>query len=80
MSRPFGGGRGLDVQTGKVLRARLTPAHEDVIGWLRSLPGPVQATEEAGPTGFGLARAVQAAKARGWSPPRRGCCARPGTG
>jgi transposase len=54
-------GRGLDVQTGDVLRARLTPAHEQIIGWLRSLPGPVKATYEAGPTGFGLARALQAA-------------------
>jgi transposase len=54
-------GRGLDVQTGEVWRARLTPAHEEVIGWLRSLPGPVQATYEAGPTGFGLARALEAA-------------------
>lgn len=54
-------GCGLDVQTGEVLRARLTPAHEDVIGWLRSLPPPVKATYEAGPTGFGLARAVRAA-------------------
>jgi transposase len=51
----------LDVQTGEVLRARLTPAHEDVIGWLRSLPPPVKVTYEAGPTGFGLARAVRAA-------------------
>ncbi len=49
-------GCGLDVQTGEVLRARLTPAHEDVIGWLRLLPGPVAVTYEAGPTGFGLAR------------------------
>src|SRR3954462_3266690 len=54
-------GRGLDVQTGDVLRARLTPAHEQVIDWLRSLPGPVKATYEAGPTGFGLARALEAA-------------------
>src|SRR3954451_8930128 len=54
-------GRGLDVQTGEVLRARLTPAHDDVIAWLRSLPGPVKATYEAGPTGFGLARALEAA-------------------
>jgi transposase len=54
-------GCGLDVQTGEVLRARLTPAHEQVIDWLRSLPGPVKATYEAGPTGFGLARAVRAA-------------------
>ena len=51
----------MDVQTGEVLRARLTPAHEDVIGWLRSLPPPVKATYEAGPTGFGLARALEAA-------------------
>jgi transposase len=54
-------GRGLDVHTGEVLTARLTLAHEDVIGWLRSLPGPVKATYEAGPTGFGLARALEAA-------------------
>src|SRR3954447_10896452 len=54
-------GRGLDVQTGEVLRARLTPVHDDVIAWLRSLPGPIRATYEAGPTGFGLARALEVA-------------------
>jgi transposase len=54
-------GCGLDEQTGEVLRARLTPAHEDVVGWLRTLPGPLSVTYEAGPTGFGLARALQAA-------------------
>ena len=54
-------GCGLDCQTGEVLRTRLTPAHEDVIGWLSSLPQPVKATYEAGPTGFGLARALEAA-------------------
>jgi transposase len=53
--------RGLDVQTGEVLRARLTPAHEQIIDWLRALPGPVKVTYEAGPTGFGLARALEAA-------------------
>jgi transposase len=52
----------LDVQTGEVLRTRLTPAHEQIIDWLRSLPGPVTVTYEAGPTGFGLARALQAAR------------------
>jgi transposase len=51
----------LDEQTGEVLRSRLTPAHEQVIGWLRSLPGPVKVAYEAGPTGFGLARALQSA-------------------
>jgi transposase len=55
-------GCGLDVQTGEVLRTRLTPAHEQVIEWLRSLPGPVRVTYEAGPTGFGLARALAAAQ------------------
>jgi transposase len=54
-------GCGLDEQTGEVLRSRLTPAHEQVIGWLRSLPGPVKVAYEAGPTGFGLARALQSA-------------------
>jgi transposase len=38
------------------------PAHEQVIDWLRSLPQPVRATFQAGPTGFGLARALQAAR------------------
>jgi transposase len=50
------------VQTGEVLRTRLTPAHEQVIGWLRSLPEPIKVTYEAGPTGFGLARALAAAQ------------------
>ena len=54
-------GCGLDAQTGEVLRSRLIPAHEQVIGWLRSLPGPVKVAYEAGPTGFGLARALQSA-------------------
>jgi transposase len=35
---------------------RLTPDHGDVASWIRSLPGPVVVTYEAGPTGFGLAR------------------------
>jgi len=32
-----------------------------VVGWLAGLPGPVTAVYEAGPTGYGLARAVAAA-------------------
>src|SRR3954466_1676165 len=54
-------GCGLDEQTGEVLRSRLTPAHEQVIRWLQSLPGPVKVAYEAGPTGFGLARTLQSA-------------------
>jgi transposase len=47
---------GLDGQTGQLFERRLTPDHGEIIGWLRSLPGPVAVTYEAGPTGFGLAR------------------------
>jgi transposase len=47
---------GLDSVTGEVFKQRLLPASEVVIDWLRRLPGPVAATYEAGPTGFGLAR------------------------
>ena len=50
----------IDGVTGEVFRARLTPGHEEVIGWLRSLPEPCAVAYEAGPTGFGLARALTA--------------------
>ena len=52
---------GLDRETGEVSERRLTPAHRDVLGWIASLPGPVAVTYEAGPTGFSLARALEAA-------------------
>ena len=39
---------------------RLTPDHAEIIGWVRSLPGPAAVTYEAGPTGFGLARFLTA--------------------
>jgi len=55
---------GLDGQTGEVFKQRLVPASEVVIEWLRGLPGPVAATYEAGPTGFGLHRAITAAGLR----------------
>ena len=54
----------IDGVTGEVFRARLTPAYEDVVGWVRRLPGPSAAAYEAGPTGFGLARALAAASIR----------------
>ncbi len=54
----------IDGVTGEVFRARLTPDHEHVLGWVRGLPGPAAAVYEAGPTGFGLARALSAAGVR----------------
>lgn len=53
----------IDGQTGEVFRARLTPSHAEVCEWVGRLPGPCAVVYEAGPTGFGLARAVAAA---GW--------------
>jgi transposase len=47
--------------SGEVFRARLSGEPQAAIGWLRSLPGEVRAVYEAGPTGFGLARAARAA-------------------
>jgi len=55
---------GLDAVTAEVFKQRLVPAHEVVIEWLRGLPGPVAVTYEAGPTGFGLYRAITAAGIR----------------
>jgi transposase len=52
---------GLDGDTGEVFERRLTPDHREILEWMGSLPGPVAATYEAGPTGFGLARALMAA-------------------
>lgn len=55
---------GLDASTGEVFKQRLVPASEVVLDWVRSLPGPVAVTYEAGPTGFGLYRALTAAGIR----------------
>jgi hypothetical protein len=51
----------LDSVIGQVWSRRLPAATEAVLSWVRSLPGPLQVAYQAGPTGFGLARALQAA-------------------
>ncbi len=51
----------IDGVTGELVQERLVPDPEVVIGWVGSLPGPVAVTYEAGPTGFGLYRALVAA-------------------
>jgi transposase len=50
-----------EVRTGQVRKARLTPDYRSIIEWLRALVGPVEVAYEAGPTGYGLARAIIAA-------------------
>jgi transposase len=54
----------IDGATGELTQARLTPAHDHIRSWIRQLPGPVAVTYEAGPTGFGLYRALTAAGIR----------------
>jgi hypothetical protein len=54
----------IDTVTGEVRSQRLPPATEAVVAWTVSLPGPVAVAYEAGPTGFGLARALQVAGVR----------------
>lgn len=54
----------IDTATGELFKERLIPDNALVLDWLARLPGPVAVTYEAGPTGFGLARALTAARIR----------------
>jgi transposase len=54
----------IDGTTGELIKQRLVPDQRVVIDWVRGLPGPVAVAYEAGPTGFGLARALSAAGIR----------------
>jgi transposase len=47
--------------SGEVFKAQIAGPPGAAIEWLRTLPGPVRGVYEAGPTGFGLARAARAA-------------------
>jgi transposase len=48
----------VDAVSGELSRARFGGEIEPVVEWLAGLPGPVHAVYEAGPTGYGLARAA----------------------
>ena len=48
----------VDEESGRIERARLCPDHGEILDWLRSCAAPVRVAYEAGPTGFGLARAL----------------------
>lgn len=50
----------VDEESGRVVRDRLTPDFETVIAWSSALTAPLRVVYEAGPTGFGLARAITA--------------------
>jgi transposase len=48
----------IDGVTGEVTQARLTPSYVHIQDWIKQVPGPVAVAYEAGPTGFGLYRAL----------------------
>jgi transposase len=54
----------IDGVTGEVLQTRLTPSYEQIRSWISDLPGPVAVADEAGPSGFGLYRALTDAGVR----------------
>jgi transposase len=57
-------GEAVDWETGQVFSEQLVPDSLVIVEWVAKLPGPVAVTYEAGPTGFGLARAFAGAGVR----------------
>jgi hypothetical protein len=51
----------LDAETGELRSWRAPTLCEETVVWLQQFPGPVRVAYEAGPTGYGLARACVAA-------------------
>ena len=51
----------IDVASGELRRARFGGGSEELIAWLGALPQPLRGCYEAGPTGFALYRAAEAA-------------------
>ncbi len=47
----------IDLGSGEVRSLRVPPGSEATVAWLKTLPAPVRVVYEAGPTGYGLARA-----------------------
>jgi transposase len=48
----------IDGVTGGLIQTSPTPSHDHIRSWLADVPGPVAVVYEAGPTGFGLYRAL----------------------
>lgn len=51
----------VDDESGEMRTSRISPKTTEIVKWARALPGRVEVAYEAGPTGFGLARALIAA-------------------
>ncbi|HEY5148295.1 MAG TPA: hypothetical protein VIJ23_00415 [Mycobacterium sp.] len=51
----------VDDESGEMRTSRISPKTAEIVKWAQALPGEVEVAYEAGPTGFGLARALIAA-------------------
>jgi transposase len=51
----------IDRESGELTRARFGMGSDEVVAWLRGLPQPIHGCYEAGPTGYALYRACEAA-------------------
>src|SRR6266516_5853486 len=51
----------IDGGSGEVRSLRVPPGRDATVAWLKTLPAPVRVVYEAGPTGYGLARACAGA-------------------
>ncbi len=51
----------IDRVSGEVRSLRVPPGDAETVAWLETLPAPVRVVYEAGPTGYGLARACAGA-------------------
>ncbi len=51
----------IDQGSGEVRSLRVPPGKDGTVAWLKTLPTPVRVVYEAGPTGYGLARACAGA-------------------
>ena len=51
----------IDMGSGEVRSLRVPPGCGATVEWLKTLPAPVRVVYEAGPTGYGLARACAGA-------------------
>ncbi len=51
----------VDDGSGEMRTMRISPKTTEIVQWAKALPGRVELAYEAGPTGFGLARALIAA-------------------
>ena len=66
----------LDGRSGELCVRRVPPESGQRVEWLRALPQPVRVAYEAGPTGYGLARACAAVGGGAIEDPA--CAGRPG--